>query len=29
LGSPVSLVYYDRWPFTFDGAIDKIEVTLK
>ena len=29
LGSPVSMVYYDRRPFAFDGSIDKIEVILK
>ena len=28
LGSPVSLDYFDRRPFRFDGKIDRIEVTL-
>ncbi len=28
LGSPVSLDYYDRRPFAFEGKIDKVEVTL-
>ncbi len=29
LGSPVSLDYFDRRPFKFDGTIKEIEVTLK
>jgi hypothetical protein len=29
LGSPVSVGYYDRRPFRFDGTIDKVEVKLK
>ena len=29
LGSPVSLVYFDRRPFRFGGKIDKVEVGLK
>jgi len=29
LGSPVSLLYYDRRPFKFNGKIDKVEVRLK
>lgn len=29
LGSPVSLDYFDRAPFKFDGEIEKIEVSLK
>ena len=29
LGSPVSLGYYDRRPFRFDGKIEKVEVKLK
>jgi arylsulfatase len=29
LGSPVSLLYYDRRPFKFNGKIDKVEVKLK
>ena len=29
LGSPVSLVYFDRRPFRFSGRIDKVEVDLK
>ena len=29
LGSPVSLVYFDRRPFRFSGKIDKVEVDLK
>lgn len=29
LGSPVSMVYFDRRPFAFEGTIRKIEVTLK
>jgi arylsulfatase len=29
LGSPVSLAYFERRPFRFDGKIDKIEVRLK
>ncbi|MCI0601328.1 MAG: arylsulfatase [Beijerinckiaceae bacterium] len=29
LGSPVSLDYFERRPFRFDGRIEKIEVTLK
>jgi len=29
LGSPVSLVYFDRRPFRFDGKIGKVEVRLK
>lgn len=28
LGSPVSLDYFDRRPFKFDGKIDKVEVRL-
>ena len=29
LGSPVSLDYFDRRPFRFDGNIDKVAVELK
>ena len=29
LGSPVSLAYFDRRPFKFDGKIEKVEVRLK
>jgi arylsulfatase len=29
LGSPVSLDYFDRRPFAFDGTIDAVKVTLK
>ena len=29
LGSPVSLVYFDRRPFRFTGRIDKVDVELK
>ena len=29
LGSPVSLDYFDRRPFQFDGTIEKVEVELK
>jgi arylsulfatase len=29
LGSPVSLDYFDRRPFNFDGKIEKVEVRLK
>jgi arylsulfatase A-like enzyme len=29
LGSPVSLDYFDRRPFAFDGKIEKVLVTLK
>ena len=29
LGSPVSLDYYDRAPFKFDGKINKLTVELK
>ena len=29
LGSPVSLDYFDRAPFKFDGKIEKFEVELK
>ena len=29
LGSPVSLNYYDRRPFAFDGKIEKVKVDLK
>ncbi|WP_295588084.1 arylsulfatase [uncultured Lamprocystis sp.] len=29
LGSPVSLDYFDRRPFAFDGTIDSVEVVLK
>jgi arylsulfatase len=29
LGSPVSLAYFERRPFRFDGKIDKMEVRLK
>ena len=29
LGSPVSLSYFDRAPFKFDGKIEKFEVELK
>ena len=29
LGSPVSLDYFDRRPFSFDGKIDKVSVALK
>jgi arylsulfatase len=29
LGSPVSLDYFDRRPFAFDGKIEKVFVTLK
>jgi arylsulfatase len=28
LGSPVSLAYFDRRPFAFDGALERVEVTL-
>jgi arylsulfatase len=28
LGSPVSLDYFDRQPFKFDGKIEKVEVTM-
>jgi hypothetical protein len=27
LGSPVSLDYYDKAPFAFDGHIDRVHVT--
>ena len=29
LGSPVSLDYFDRSPFKFDGKIEKVTVELK
>lgn len=29
LGSPVSLSYYDRRPFAFDGKIQSVKVELK
>lgn len=29
LGSPVSLDYFDRRPFAFDGTIDSVKVSLK
>ena len=29
LGSPVSLDYFDRAPFKFDGKIEKVAVELK
>jgi hypothetical protein len=29
LGSPVSLDYFDRKPFRFDGTITSVDVTLK
>lgn len=29
LGSPVSLHYYDRRPFEFDGQIDRVNITLR
>jgi arylsulfatase len=29
LGSPVSLDYFDRSPFPFDGKIEKVVVELK
>jgi hypothetical protein len=29
LGSPVSLDYFDRRPFRFEGKIEKVEVKLK
>jgi hypothetical protein len=29
LGSPVSLDYFDRAPFKFDGKIEKVTVSLK
>ena len=29
LGSPVSLDYFDRAPFQFDGKIEKMAVELK
>jgi arylsulfatase len=29
LGSPVSLDYFDRAPFKFDGTIDSVDVSLK
>jgi len=29
LGSPVSLAYFDRAPFRFDGKIDGVRVELK
>jgi arylsulfatase len=29
LGSPVSLDYFDRKPFKFDGRIDSVKVQLK
>ena len=29
LGSPVSLDYFDRRPFRFDGKIEKVEVELR
>ena len=29
LGSPVSLDYYDRAPFKFEGKIEKLTVELK
>ena len=29
LGSPVSLDYFDRRPFQFDGKIEKVEVQIK
>jgi arylsulfatase len=29
LGSPVSLDYFDRPPFAFDGTVDSVKVSLK
>jgi arylsulfatase len=29
LGSPVSLNYFDRAPFKFDGKIDSVSVELR
>jgi hypothetical protein len=29
LGSPVSLDYFDRRPFPFNGKIEKVSVELK
>ncbi len=29
LGSPVSLTYFDRAPFKFDGKIEKVVIKLK
>ena len=29
LGSPVSLDYFDRRPFRFDGKIEAVDITLK
>lgn len=29
LGSPVSMNYYDRRPFAFDGTIDTVKVELR
>ena len=29
LGSPVSLDYFDRRPFRFDGKIETVDITLK
>ena len=29
LGSPVSFAYFDRAPFSFNGRIEKVEVTLQ
>ena len=29
LGSPVSLDYFDRRPFRFDGKIERVTVSLK
>ncbi len=29
LGSPVSMVYFDRRPFAFDGKIESLRVELK
>lgn len=29
LGSPVSLAYFDRRPFAFEGTIEKMDIKLK
>ena len=29
LGSPVSLDYFDRRPFKFDGEIEKVDIRLQ
>ena len=29
LGSPVSMSYFDKRPFRFDGEIDRVSVSLK